>query len=170
MLIRSFGLFWRASEVNWKPGQGRKDEFRLLGRRGTNNPGVRLADFRYQQGIYVLYDDYGAYYVGLTRKQGLGKRLRDHLADKHAGHWDRFSWFGFCTVLKPDRNTGICPLRRLAELSVGSPGEVIADMEALLIKAVGPLNAADMKFKKASQWIQVERDEAPHYLDKVRRR
>lgn len=37
MLIRSFGLFWGASEVNWNSGKGAKGEFRLLGRQGTIN-------------------------------------------------------------------------------------------------------------------------------------
>lgn len=166
MLIRSFGLFWRASEIDWNPGKGVKG-FRLLGRQGAINPGVQLADFRYQQGIYVLYGNYGAYYVGLTRKQGLGKRLKDHLTDKHAGMWDRFSWFGFCATLKARKANGLCPLKPLADLSVGSPSDAIADMEALLIKAVGPVNTANMKFKRASEWIQVERDETVHFLQKV---
>ncbi len=100
MLIKSFGLFWSGTEVNWNPGQGAKAAFRLLGRQGSNLPGLRVADFRYQQGIYILYGNYGPYYVGLTRKQGLGKRLKDHLLDHHQDKWDRFSWFGFCSVLK----------------------------------------------------------------------
>ena len=168
MLIRSFGLFWRSSEIEWTPGKGKKDEFRLLGRQGSNSPGVRLADFRHQQGIYVLYGNYGPYYVGLTRQQGLGKRLKDHLSDKHADQWDRFSWFGFCVALRPRKATGLCPLKPLADLSVGSPGDAIADMEALLIKAMGTTNDADMKFQKATQWQQVERDESEYYLRKVR--
>jgi hypothetical protein len=167
MLIRNYGLFWRASEVNWNPGKGIKGGFRLLGRQGSNSPSVQIADFRNQQGIYVLYGNYGAYYVGLTRKQGLGKRLKDHLTDKHADMWDRFSWFGFCATMKADKHTGICPLKQLAELSVGSPSDAIADMEALLIKAVGPINTADMKFKKATEWLHVERDETDYYLNKV---
>jgi hypothetical protein len=69
--------------------------------------------------------------------------------------------------LKAEKYTGICPLKSLAELSVGSPSDAIADMEALLIKAVGPMNAADMKFKRASEWVQVERDQTDYYLNKV---
>ena len=167
MLIRNYGLFWRVSEVNWSPGKGSVGAFRLLGRQGANLPGLRLADFRMQQGIYILYGNYGPYYVGLTRQQGLGKRLKDHLTDKHAGRWDRFSWFGFCHVLRKDKMTGICSLKPLAELSLGSPRDMIADVEALLIKAIGPANYADMKFQKESPWVQVEADLADHYLYKV---
>jgi hypothetical protein len=167
MLIRSFGLFWRASEIDWNPGKGKRDEFRLLGRQGQNSPGLKLADFRQQQGIYVLYGNYGPYYVGLTRKQGLGKRLKDHLSDKHEGQWDRFSWFGFCGTLNRSKATGLCPLKALANVSVGSPSQAIADMEALLIKAMGTTNTADMNFQKASVWHQVERDEVEYYARKV---
>jgi hypothetical protein len=94
MFIKNFGLFWRADEIDWAPGKGSKGVFRLLGRRGINNPGLRLADFRYQKGIYILYGNHGPYYVGLTKRRGLGQRLKEHLADQHAGQWDRFSWFG----------------------------------------------------------------------------
>ena len=167
MLIRSFGLFWRQSEIDWNPGQGTKGAFRLLGRRGMNSPGLQVADFRNQQGIYILYGNYGPYYVGLTRKQGLGKRLKDHLTDKHRDQWDRFSWFGFRALLKADPTTGITPLRPLPEVTLGSPSKAIADMEALLIKAIGPSNYADMKFQSASQWMQIESHQSEHYLNKI---
>ena len=78
MFIKNFGLFWRADEVDWNPGKGKKGAFRLLGRQGSNLPGLRLADFRHQQGIYILYGNHGPYYVGLTKNQGFGKRLLDH--------------------------------------------------------------------------------------------
>lgn len=95
MLIKAYGLFWREDEVDWSPGQGKP--FRLLGRKGSNLPGLRVADFRYQKGLYVLYGDYGPYYVGLTYTS-LGDRLKDHRHDDHGGRWTRFSWFGFRKV------------------------------------------------------------------------
>lgn len=166
MLIQNYGLFWRASEINWNPGKGVKD-FRLLGRQGVNKPGLRIADFRNQKGIYILYGNYGAYYVGLTREQGLGKRLKDHLTDGHKNQWDRFSWFGFCATLKPLKASGICPLKDLPTFSLGSPTKMIGDMEALLIKALGPINFADMKFQKEQPWLQVEASDAEQFLSKV---
>ena len=51
MQVTSFGLFWRADEIEWFPGMGNKNEFRILGRIGKNRPGIRIADFRRQQGI-----------------------------------------------------------------------------------------------------------------------
>ena len=167
MLIRSYGLFWRASEIDWYPGKGSRGKFRLFGRRGVNRPGVEVADFRFQQGIYILYGEYGSYYVGLTRKSGLGKRLKDHLEDHHADKWDRFSWFGFRALNKPNSVTGIKPLRQLANVSLGTPTDAIADMEALLIKAMGPSNVANMNFQKVSEWTQIKSDEVASYLAKV---
>lgn len=167
MVIKSYGLFWRCDEVNWHPGAGNRKAFRLLGRAGTNLPGLRLADFPDQRGIYVLYGNYGPHYVGLTRERGIGQRLKDHLADEHADMWDRFSWFGFCSVLKSCDDDGICRLRKLASVSMGTPRKAIGDMEALLIKAMGLRNKADMKFSAAREWKQVKVLETDKYLARV---
>ena len=68
MFIKNFGQFWRADEVEWYPGRGARGAFRLLGRQGKYLPRVRLADFRYQQGIYILYGNHGPDYTGLTNR------------------------------------------------------------------------------------------------------
>ena len=139
----------------------------MLGRRGKNRPNLLLADFRHQQGIYILYGNLGPYYVGLTRRQGLGKRLKDHLNDQHHGKWDRFSWFGFCGHLKPEKATGLCPIKQLPKMSLGSADQVIADLEALLIKSMGLRNVIGMKFQNADEWTQVGAHEVDLYTRKV---
>jgi hypothetical protein len=167
MMITSYGLFWRADEINWRPGRGTSG-FRLLGRRGVNRPGIEVTDFRQQRGLYVLYGNYGPYYVGLTQKQDLGRRLKQHLSDHHDGHWDRFSWFGFRRVLKGANSDGTQKLAELAEVSLGSPQNMIKDMEALLIKALGcESNLNKMNFTKGREWTQVRAHEAVHYLGRV---
>ena len=93
------------------------------------------------------------------------QHLSDHLEDK----WDRFSWFGFRGLLKPAVSTGIRPLKPLPTVSLGAPTDAIADMEALLIKAMGPRNKQQMNFRKAKQWLQVDEDEVDEYLGKVLR-
>jgi hypothetical protein len=163
VIIRAYGLFWRVDEVDWNPGSGKR--FRMLGHIGTNQPGVRVADFREQRGLYILYGNYGAHYVGLTRKQDIGKRLRDHLDDQHAGRWDRFSWFGFRQVLKAKDADGLQRLRDMPSLQVGSPNDAIGDMEALLIKALGlPPNVKQMKFRYGQCWEQVRAHEVDWYM------
>jgi hypothetical protein len=163
MLIKNFGLFWRADEVEWNPGQGYREAFRLIGRIGANRPGLRVADFRHQQGIYILYGNHGPHYVGLTKMQGLGKRLKDHLSDVHENQWDRFSWFGFCAVLSAKDEYGFCKLKNMAEVVVGNPESVITDVEALLIRAMGLRNIRQMNFVEADEWTQVKLDEVKRY-------
>lgn len=155
MLVRTYGLFWRTAEVEWHPGPGVR--WRMLGRRGYYRPGVRFADFRDQRGIYVLYGNHGPRYVGLARDRGIGDRLKDHLADRHADMWDRFCWFGFRRVLQRRAyDSGLRELAPPAAYALGGVNSVIADMEALLIKAMGfPHNYNDMNFPNGEEWTQV---------------
>ena len=44
------------------------------------------------RGIYVLYDNHGLYYVGLTNNS-LRYRIRRHTKDRHKKKWNRFSWY-----------------------------------------------------------------------------
>ena len=170
MLIQNYGLFWKVNEIDWFPGNGSRG-FRLLGRRGSQAANLELADFRDQKGIYILYGNRGPHYVGLCRKQGLGTRLKQHRSDKHEGHWDRFSWFGFRALLKTrDKTTGLLTLRKLPQVQFGTPTKAIADLEALLIKAMGLSNVADMKFQRALEWTQVEEDDVPKFLQRAQER
>jgi hypothetical protein len=124
MIIQSFGLFWRVDEINWFPGRGTKGTWRLLGRRRASGT-LELADFTDQTGIYILYGNYGPYYVGLTRRRGLGRRLKDHLRDAHMGKWDRFSWFGFKPFKRATDEQGLRVLRALPELKSFPPSAII---------------------------------------------
>lgn len=106
--------------------------------------------------------------MGLTQKQDLGKRLKEHLDDHHAGKWDRFSWFGFRRVLKGTESDGTQRLAQLATVTVGSPNDMIKDLEALLIKALGcESNRNKMNFTDASAWIQVKAHEAQTFVERV---
>ncbi len=166
MLIKSYGLFWLADEITWHPGRGRRGEFRLLGRRGSNRPGLQLADFRGQSGIYILYGNYGPHYVGLTTR--LGPRLRDHRADRHKEQWDRFSWFGFRNVLRGRDAAGLSTLANLATVSLADTQRELRDMEALLIRALGLLpNINATRFSGAKEWTQVRSLEAEEFLRRV---
>lgn len=168
MLIQSYGLFWNADEIEWLPGRGKKGEFRLLGRRGANKGSLRMADMRQQLGLYVLHDDWGVYYVGLTLEQSLGGRVRAHLKDHHQGKWDRFSWFGFKQVLTRCDSDGLCELKPLPKKAIGSPTDAIRDMEALLIQLHNPRgNKSKMKFQRAERWTQVMWHERDLYMSRL---
>lgn len=171
--IHAYGLFWSADEIDWAPGAGNRGAYRILGRIGQNRPTVQVCDFRRQRGIYVLYDDYGPYYVGLARDQAIGNRLRTHTRDFHRGKWDRFSWFGFRRVLlgcerDGTRKLGVVPKRLLTESRW-----TIGDIEALMIQSLGTQkrgNAQEMRFAGAQKWSQIMDHEVEEYLARVSRR
>ena len=165
MIIQTFGLFWERAEVDWFPGKG--GSFRLLGHIGRNLPGLRLADFRDQIGIYVLYNDYGPYNVGLTIDQGLGVRLRQHCGDRHAESWRRFSWFGFRGTEAPSSKELLCSLKAYRRNARVDSDTVIGDLEAMLIKTLGPRGQNDMNFHDAEKWDQVRQDEIDSLEGKV---
>jgi hypothetical protein len=134
-----------------------------------------VADFQKQSGLYILYNNYGAYYVGVVWADRLGNRLRDHLEDGHRGNWDRFSWFGFRRVLrKPDRGglSSLGPSVRHAPSMPGvSSGAAIGDIEALLIKAFGlRSNKKQSAFRGRQEWKQMSKDQADEFIRDWKRR
>lgn len=166
MLIRAYGLFWSADEVEWFPGGGNRGRYMLLGRQGERRPKLRLADFRTQSGLYILYGDYGPYYVGKADR--FGRRLKQHLKDRHAGKWNRFSWFGFRPVLTSRNDNGLQRLKEPRQKTRGTTPQAISELEALLIRALGlENNYAKMRFPGAGAWKQVRLDEADTYLERV---
>lgn len=168
MLIKAYGLFWRADEV-WHADRGSKE---LLGYRGER-PSTRLVcNFWQQQGLYVLYNDYGPYYVGLVRDGTLGGRLAAHrFRDRHAGKWDRFSWFGFRAVLNQRDENNLQTLKLRAERSLGTSDAAIGDIEALLIRTLGTgQNLRQMRFRAADRWYQLLSYQREEILGPVVRR
>ena len=158
--------------MSWSQRGEHGQPFRLLGRLGKQGNRLQVCDFRYQQGIYVLHDDYGPYYVGLVRRGYLGSRLRTHHRDdRHAGKWQRFSWFGFCPVLAntvyEDGTSALGPMPR--QLLTDSRA-TIGDIEALLIQALGTQkrsNAVEMRFAQGEPWEQVPPWDVQKYMDRV---
>jgi len=122
-----------------------------------------------QQGIYILYDDYGPTYVGLTRDQGLGKRLKDHKADHLADRWDRFSWFGFRPITTKKDSRGRLELGSLDGDLTDDSWTTIGDLEALLIRSIGPRrNRKVLKFANAQEWIQIDFDDIDKFTSRAK--
>lgn len=169
MLIKAYGLFWRRDEVDWTPGKGIR-AFRLLGNIGTNRPGLRMIDARDQEGLYVLYSEYGPAYVGLTNN--LGSRLKGH--HKAWSGWDRFSWFGFRQVLRSQNPDGTSRLKDLPSAKGVDPKPVIREMEALLIAVLGTAdkgagaNRNTTKFQGAERWYQTPAHDADRLLSRLK--
>ena len=173
VFIRSYGLFWSADEVNWFPrSDPESGPFELLGRIGTKRGSLWVCDFRYQKGIYVLYDDYGPYYVGLTRRQTLGTRLRAHRnpRSRHARNWDRFSWFGFRDVSDDCYDDGTSVLGDLPTQLLADARSSMRDTETLLMRALGTHhrgNETKTRFVGADEWTQITKLEVESYLDRL---
>lgn len=121
-LINAFGMFWRRSEVSWKPRHP------LL--RGFQQAGSQEVDFSAQVGVYLLQDGDRVIYVGRVTEPRLGGRLGEHTRDRLSGRWDRFSWFGVLKVTEEGR---------LSSPPGGFTLEnLVATMEALLIEGLEP--------------------------------
>jgi hypothetical protein len=166
-------LFWRTDELGWTTDGGRRTTLKLLGRRGAG-PGARLANFREQSGLYILYKKSRVYYVGVVWGDRLGNRLRDHLEDIHEGKWDRFSWFGFRKVVNQRDRNGWSLLgpsvRRSMSMHGLRPSAAIRDIEAAFIRALG-LSSSQKKpgFTKAYEWVQVTENE-PDFVSELKRK
>jgi hypothetical protein len=167
VLIGAFGEFWDARLVDWFPGPGKA--WSLLGKRGQYLPGLRVVDFRRARGVYVLYDDHGAYYAGLARGTGgIGGRLKDHMSDSDAGHWSRFSWYSFDGVARRyNRETGLHDILRRDKPVPASDEAVIRELEALLITVLGTRGQNRMRFQAAELWQQVSESDKPGVLKKI---
>ncbi|KLO64202.1 hypothetical protein AA983_03235 [Dermacoccus sp. PE3] len=123
-LINAFGMFWQRGEVLWTTGQGGP---RLFGQQQTGS--VRV-DFSQQAGVYLLHDGSRVVYVGQASPGRLGARLGEHTRDRLSGRWDRFSWFGVCSV-KNDGTLSQPP-------TTFTLANLISTMEAILIEGLEP--------------------------------
>lgn len=131
VLIRNYGLFWKAEDVFWgKQGV----EGHLKGNLATNLTDAPI-DFRHQIGIYVLYGDYKMIYVGqagANDQQRIFSRLKQHKRDQLSGRWNQFSWFGLRRVLQ----TGLLAVE--TEGAQSTRGDVLNYIEAILIHSAEP--------------------------------
>ena len=153
MLIKNYGLFWKAEDVFWgKPGNSGS----LLGVRAkahTSDP----VDFREQTGIYVLYADYKIVYIGQAGYgyKKLFDRLKNHLSDDLSGRWNQFSWFGLKRALKNQS------LAADKEGHYALTDIVLNHVEAILIHASEPpLNRQGGKWGVGVEKYLQYRDEA----------
>ena len=146
-LISSFGMFWRREEVQWTT----PENLELHGVQGKSVRGndSQEVNFSRQIGLYLLYDGREVIYVGRS-EDSIGKRLCDHLKDRFAARWNRFSWFGFLPVNEKGE-LGILNSNYKSDV-------IISDIEAILIEALEPRqNRKRGDNFKAFEYLQVGR-------------
>ncbi|MGQ0467697.1 MAG: GIY-YIG nuclease family protein [Sporichthyaceae bacterium] len=169
MLIGAYGMFWSREEVDWNPGSG-PNAWQLLGSVGKQKPKLRVADFRRARGVYILFDHFGAHYVGLARGSGgIGERLKAHTADRHAASWERFCWFSFDGVGEKTNAHGMTALEPRSKPVPTQDESVIGELEALLITILGTRGQNKMRFERAEQWSQVPFHASDALLGKLRK-
>ncbi len=163
-LIGAYGMFWDRESVEWRPGSG-GGAWQLLGRLHTNQPKLRVCDFRMAQGFYILLDEHGANYVGLARgREGIGARLQAHNEDPDKS-WSRFCWFSFDGVVDvgPNRKGWSVVQRRPGLEKEVTADLVLRECEALLIQVLGSSRAirrgvrgqSEMAFQHGVKWEQL---------------
>lgn len=139
--IRMYGEFWNPDIVNWEKTR------RLMGKKHSKSrETINVYD---QRGVYVLYKEFQAVYVGKAYRESIGSRLQQHRQSPRKGpRWDQFSWFGI-GELTTGQNVN----------SAADPEALIATLEALLIATIDPrLNLRKEKFKSAVRLYQSDED------------
>lgn len=157
-LIGAYGMFWKRDAIDWDAQRGQT--FQLLGRRGLYNPKLEVCDFRRARGIYVLFDDFRATYIGRARgNEGFGSRLKAH--DGNRSDWSRFCWFSFDSIVPLQREPNWREVARdEGGRSIGA-GSAIDELEALMITAFGLHQSQNtMKLPTArDRWEQLTADD-----------
>ena len=149
LAIRNYGYLWE-----------RKYFYRGAGSnaghlRGYNKKHKDGVDFRYQIGIYVLYDkDMNVVYVGQvgSGNKYLFGRLKDHFDDHLWNRWVFFTWFGLRAV---NENGSLSQNDKIEKVVRQPLGEALDEIEAVLIQVLEPrLNKQGPKWKDAEEYFQ----------------
>ena len=139
-VVKALGMYWSRPNVVWA------SNVRLLGRQGVSAETIDLSN---QNGVYLLHDRREVIYVGRAIAESLGSRLYQHTRDRHAGRWDRFSWFGVRTI---NEDGSFQDVRRDFGIN-----DVVTAFEAILIEALEPRqNRRRGDAFTAIEYLQVE--------------
>jgi hypothetical protein len=69
-------------------------------------------------------------------------------------------------LLNGKDDDGLCKLKHMAGVAVGSPNSVISDVEAAFIRAMGLKNINQNNFATAEEWTQVKAHDATTTTEK----
>lgn len=158
VLIRCFGELWSPDHVDWgRRGPGGSGQ--LLGEYGPSRK-RREVNVWNQRGVYILHDSWDIVYVGKADGTALGSRLKAHLSDRHAGRWDRFSWYGVVGVVAdgPKRGKlGVNPATKNVDVS-----DLVDTLEGFLLAVEPPRNRRREKIPKAIEVFQAASEPPRH--------
>lgn len=141
MLIKGYGENWNPDIIDWSKNQ-------LIGYYDQVKPKINI-DFFNATGLYVLESEFNPIYIGRGEKIGL--RLKAHLSDRFAGHWDMFSFYSISYIDLNREKINSPNTNRIA------PDTINKTLEALSILLVNPkLNRRREKIPGAKQFYQLE--------------
>ena len=149
--ILCMGSRWKAADVYWWSASQNAQLLGVLAK-AAKSP---AANFSSQSGIYVLYSDFTPIYVGQANCS-LFPRLKMHyLKGDFVDRWDRFTWFGFRSVIGGDAPT-------LSKSGTGfhiGTKQLLDHLEAMLIHAFEPrLNGQEGRFGSSVKRYKQIRD------------
>lgn len=151
-VIKNFGFLWEKRYIV-RGGGGKGNAGHLKGKAKG-----KVADFREQIGVYVLYDrNQSVVYVGQAGNghARLFKRLCDHMEhETKSNRWEYFSWVGFRDVningqLSNNQDPG-------AAVSGFKYSDALNEIEGILIEIIEPkLNKQGGRLAGAVRYRQV---------------
>ena len=148
-IIKNYGFLWDRSEIFRGAGSN-------AGHLKGEAPGLPVADFRDQIGVYVLYDSsQRIVYVGQAGNGNatLFGRLKAHMSGRMHNRWEHFSWVGFRDV---NANGSLSAHQNIeAGVSGFRYSDALNEIEGILIEIVEPkLNKQSGKLKTAQRYYQ----------------
>ncbi len=153
-MIKAYGRLWKRELVDWRKS-GLYGTFQYTPKNAQKAKTVETNCWS-QRGIYVLYEGYEPVYVGqagIKASASIGNRLKAHTRDPFQDRWNRFSWYGICTI-----NTTNGIVKDAAKQATVKPDQIISDLEAIAIyisdppynKKAGSLNSQIRKVEQAN--------------------
>lgn len=148
-IIKNYGFLWDRNHVYRGAGSN-------AGHLKGTASGLKVADFREQIGVYVLYDSgQRIVYVGQAGNGNatLFTRMKNHMDGRLWNRWQYFSWVGFRDVnadgsLSAQQNvdSGVSGFRY---------ADALNEIEGILIEIIEPkLNKQSGRLKSAREYFQ----------------
>jgi len=154
MSIKNFGLKWEREAVQWDGTRGNAGHLSGTGPIGAAKKNQVDVDFRKQIGIYILYNDEKAVYVGQagSGNHDLYSRLKQHRTDHLADRWNKFSWFG---VRKVNKDGTLSKAEGDLNRNLKAT-EILNLIEGLMINVIDPpLNKQGARWGNIDQYYQL---------------
>jgi len=148
-IIKNYGFLWDRDYIYRGAGSN-------AGHLKGKAPGVEIADFREQIGVYVLYDsNQRIVYIGQAGNGNatLFTRLKNHMDGKLWNRWKYFSWVGFRDV----NADGSLSAQQCINSGVSGfkYSDALNEIEGILIEIIEPkLNKQSGRLKSAREYFQ----------------